>query len=1428
MKNLFLILILVFTALLSGIELFYDDFETGLDNWIVENNGGTVDWMLFGDPYPNTYTLPAPSSGNVCVADSDEPGSGNTIDSYLVIAAPINMAVYDDIILEFDSDFYAIDTDDLCYVDVSVDGTTWTNVLFYNGTSVRETHESIDVSAIASLESMVYIRFHSIQPGYDWWWAIDNIEINAEVAVALTAPAAPTDVLVTTDPSGGLAVDLSWICPTIDVEGNPLNELFEMVVYRDEVLIYTDSSPVIGGPGSYTDTVMDNGFYTYNVYGINSSGVGVPVLETVFVGEDAPSAVSNLNLVQSSPGELSGTLTWINPTIGLNGGVLNEISGYNIERSDGVTFDLVGEVSEFIDDTILESGNYWYFVQPYNSFGNGETSMSNSVLIADEGLLVLEGFEGGVIPGGWSQEYIAGDNDWLYQNGGAGTPGNPPAAHTSSFNAAFVHSTTGNSTKLITTELNLGTANDGLLTFWHTQANWVGDQDELHIYYRNSQGGAWNLIDSFIEDTPNWTERTVVLPNPSTTYQVAFEGLDGFGYGVCIDDVMITGNPTVYDNDLAGMVISGNVIVNAGNTETYEVEVKNVGNNTQDSYTVKLFKSNGEELSSLDVTQAILPNESITHNLVWNVDNDEPAGIVGIYGEVILVGDENTANDATNTLEVEVFPQGILELTVGEGTIQTNRTPIRFQYMNSLSEMLYFPDEMSNLTGNIVELTFYSNFLHEWSNENVQIWLGETNLTNLTDGWIPSTDLTLVFDGNVSFPTGESSTDIALDLPYFYEGSTLVMMVYRPMGSSMTGDDNFYHTETLELIDRSRYEAENEIVLDPANPPEGFGYEKFPNITFTFYQGAMGDVEGYVYDDLGSPLTSAQIEIEELNMISITNDEGYYQFGNVVTGAYNFTATKFGYSPQTILEEVLEDQTITVDFNLPPLGIVDVTGQVVGSDAPAIGLENALVALTGFENYEVFTDANGDFLISGVYTNITYDISVSFEGYETYYGEVEVAGTNLDLELITLTELAFPPGNVEAIQNAGQTQVDLNWNSPGQGGGEFRYDDGEENFQIGFNSSPPNGLIGAVHRNISIIQEVQWYLSSIYGTHDDVKVVILGLTDGLPDVTQILYVSQMLDNIDDQWNTYLLEEQIEAFDGFFLGINTPGEYTSLALDDGEDDPWVFEIGTHFTNEDWMGGNEWTDIGTMGSMFERNMLLRAYGINLGNTDLFSGIYKEAFTRTDDGYHKEVFANSIQKEAVASSAKVVQKEAYSGSVSGELREFEYYNIYRFPEQFHNNPSSWDLVGEAITDTLFTDISWNSLPIGDYQFAVRSVHTNGVESLPAFSSILEKTIGASTQEEIMPVSNELYANYPNPFNPETTISFSILDNTKITELTIYNLKGQKVRTLVNDILAAGKHSVVWNGKDDNGKNSASGIYFYHLKSGDFSSKQKMILIK
>lgn len=94
-------------------------------------------------------------------------------------------------------------------------------------------------------------------------------------------------------------------------------------------------------------------------------------------------------------------------------------------------------------------------------------------------------------------------------------------------------------------------------------------------------------------------------------------------------------------------------------------------------------------------------------------------------------------------------------------------------------------------------------------------------------------------------------------------------------------------------------------------------------------------------------------------------------------------------------------------------------------------------------------------------------------------------------------------------------------------------------------------------------------------------------------------------------------------------------------------------------------------------------------------------------------------------------------------------------------------------------------------------------------------------------LPTSYTLSRNYPNPFNPATEISFSLPERTQVS-LNIYNILGEKVKTLVNETRDAGTYNVRWDGRDEAGSSVASGIYFYRLQTNHFVETKKMILMK
>jgi hypothetical protein len=101
------------------------------------------------------------------------------------------------------------------------------------------------------------------------------------------------------------------------------------------------------------------------------------------------------------------------------------------------------------------------------------------------------------------------------------------------------------------------------------------------------------------------------------------------------------------------------------------------------------------------------------------------------------------------------------------------------------------------------------------------------------------------------------------------------------------------------------------------------------------------------------------------------------------------------------------------------------------------------------------------------------------------------------------------------------------------------------------------------------------------------------------------------------------------------------------------------------------------------------------------------------------------------------------------------------------------------------------------------------------------------ASAAEQTKPTVFNLEQNYPNPFNPETVIKFSLPQDSKVT-LRIYNVLGQVVNTVVDQVLQAGNHSITWDGKNEQGSDVASGVYFYRLKASDFESIMKMTLLR
>ena len=130
------------------------------------------------------------------------------------------------------------------------------------------------------------------------------------------------------------------------------------------------------------------------------------------------------------------------------------------------------------------------------------------------------------------------------------------------------------------------------------------------------------------------------------------------------------------------------------------------------------------------------------------------------------------------------------------------------------------------------------------------------------------------------------------------------------------------------------------------------------------------------------------------------------------------------------------------------------------------------------------------------------------------------------------------------------------------------------------------------------------------------------------------------------------------------------------------------------------------------------------------------------------------------------------------------------------------------------------------GEYEYFVTAVFSDGESD---YSNLVK--VSVDIQTAILDITrantNTMLGNHPNPFNPETTIWFH-LDTRQHALIEIFNIRGQKVRTLVNQAYPAGKHSVLWNGTDDHGNSVGNGIFLYRLLAGDHQTIKFMLYMK
>ncbi|MEI6434793.1 MAG: hypothetical protein WCP32_08105, partial [Bacteroidota bacterium] len=312
-----------------------------------------------------------------------------------------------------------------------------------------------------------------------------------------------------------------------------------------------------------------------------------------------------------------------------------------------------------------------------------------------------EGFENaGLIPNCWTQEQVNNSGiNWTFITGSGN--GHPAAAHTGTYNACLKDVTSAdNKTRLITPPLNLSVVASPQIKFWHTQAYYSPDQDLLTVFYKSSVGGTWTQLTTYTNNITAWTQETIVLPNPSGDYYIAFEGNAKWGYGVCVDDVQVSSSCTSSFPVSISIVASANPVCQGTNV-TFTATPANGG--TAPAYQ---WKVNGVNAGTSSATYSYTPanNDAVTCVLTSNATctTGNPATsntITMLVNPLLLVG----SISANQTVCANTTPALLTGIAPLNGTLptyqwQSSLNNSSFSNINGATTLNYQPGSLSATT----------------------------------------------------------------------------------------------------------------------------------------------------------------------------------------------------------------------------------------------------------------------------------------------------------------------------------------------------------------------------------------------------------------------------------------------------------------------------------------------------------------------------------------------------------------------------------------------------------------------------------------------------------------------------------------------------------------------------------------------------------
>lgn len=960
-------------------------------------------------------------------------------------------------------------------------------------------------------------------------------------------------------------------------------------------------------------------------------------LFTVFEGNTMTITASVRNL-GTAPADKAVTFTVNGTTLGIvNTGMLAPFETADVS----------------IDWTAPAAGNY-VFEACLPSDGNN----ANNCLQTERNVLAFnaffEDFENEPFP----------PSNWYH--GGLWARGNSSPAsglyHATSFFSNLQSDT------LVTCRVDMG-ENPTLTFYAKTSLWWLGNLD---LYYYSEVTSEWNYIMNVPLNVMTYGFVTADLS--------AFEGTTGrIGFFVNVTDPnswsgnvdidVVTGNNiTVHtDNlDLKSVSFTGSNYYNAGTPAIFSMTINNNGLLQAEAgeYSVSLYSADGSQLVSVP-GNTIAPGEEQVYELS-HIFTD--LSLYEVYGKVVFAEDQYQPNNTSNS----IFVTGVADSSaiVIVGTDETMvEAPIIFGYRNSLSETLYTGEEIGR-EGVIFGMRYTYNFDGDEMDVPVKIWIGTTSQPDLMQ-WVPAGELTLVYDGILDFYEEAGTIYIPFQTPFNYSDTSMnIAVMVQKTDDHTSVSRNFYAYGTL--ITSTLMTGSNNTVPDPMAPPAAGQANINPRMELVFNDN-LGTASGNVHDTEAEPLSDVKVLVGPLNITTYTDASGNYSLPYVPAGTFATSAAKFGY--EIVVHDLLINaaENTILDFELPALAMVTVSGSLEGNDNPGTGIANALVTIEGYSSYSTVSDADGEFVIDSVYVDGDYQLSVTADLYEVFLQALDIQNDTA-LGTIILTEAMEIARVVSAATDS--TTAWITWLQP---------------------STLTEGIVATDD-----------------GLHEN------GFA-GEPGET--VWLGNRM-----QFNEPLT---VTSFDLFWAkyGASQPALHTLSIFDVNGDHVYTT---TEFTSV----SDGWVSVNIPDMNLQGKFYVMAKWNNIPYQAHYLAMDTASTNTPDNSYYHYEGGNFDQLSnltgysgsfLIHANVKFADEKNYSSrGVTG-------YTVTTGNLTDIDNASGWPVISDILDITSYTDENWPPAHTGDYVYGVKTYFTTG-ESELSFSNVLHFDPVSAGNEELM----------------------------------------------------------------------------------------------